>query len=594
MKAFQFKFPKLNFSKRLRSRSIVSKNMLLSSVTIILTGVILIMASFYIQGNLLTEQLESESSLVIAALEKRISLETVEGAIESNYPTTAAQKRMTNILDELIESHPNLSQAYLYGSEIVDHNKTKVISVPTKTQENMKENKLELGGLLEHSQVHINAVNNMLNSKEITYSRIFNDAKGTWLTVLTPIEDKSGTIIAYVGIDVDASLIKEGQASLILYSSICLLCTVLLALVVQYFMTKRTFAPIKDMMIAMDQLSQGDFSVRLKTSNDELGQVSTKFNETIHDVNNLVVMIKDVSKQLAAQSKHLSTNTEASHDSSLAITNNIEEISQKINIQSIAIGEGVTSLEEISSGVNTIASSTSEVTESALRMKSQSEQGGKNVAAVIMQMDEIHKSVSQSVDSIEQLRLRSRQIEEIVTVITEIANQTHLLSLNASIEAARAGEHGKGFAVVADEVKKLAEQSGSSAKEIASLVHHIQSETLTAVDAIKEGQSSVEVGISVVHDTGQIFGSMLEVTEAVTGQIQEVSAATEQMVAETEQVTSAIKQLSILAERNAVLASEIESKSMSQRDASDEILGTAHEMNTVADRLEELVVKLKV
>lgn len=592
MKPFQFS--KFNVSKRLKTRSIVAKNMLFSSFTIILTGVILIAASFFIQGNVLTEQLESESSMVIAALEKRISLDTVEGAIASNYPTTSAQKRMTNILDELLESHPNLSQVYLYGSEIVDNNKLKVISVPTATQEVMKGNKLELGDLLEQSSVHMDAVNKMLNSKKTTYSRIFTQNNETRLSVLTPVEDKSGKIIAYIGIDVDASLIKKGQASLIMYTSIYLLCTVIIALLVQYWMTKRTFAPIKDMMRAMDQMSQGDFSVRLKTGNDEIGQVSVKFNETIEHVNHLVVMIKDVSKQLAAQSRHLSTNTEASHESSLAITNNIEEISQKINIQSDAIGEGVTSLEEISSGVNTIASSTSEVSESALRMKSQSEQGGKNVAAVIMQMDEIHKSVSQSVDSIEQLRLRSRQIEEIVTVITEIANQTHLLSLNASIEAARAGEHGKGFAVVADEVKKLAEQSGSSAKEIASLVHYIQSETLTAVDSIKEGQSSVEVGIGVVHDTGQIFGSMLEVTEAVTGQIQEVSAATEQMVAETEQVTSAIKQLSILAERNAVLANEIESKSVSQRNASDEILDTAHQMNTVADRLEELVVKLKV
>ena len=581
-------------SKRLRSRSIVSKNMLLSSITIILTGVILITASFYIQGTVLTEQLESQSNQVIAALEKRISLETVEGAIESNYPTTSAQKRMTNILDELIESHPNLSQAYLYGTEIVDNNKTKIISVPTKTQETMKDHNLELGALLEHSQVHINTVNQMLDRKEITYSRIFNDSKGTWLTVLTPIQDKSGKIIAYIGIDVDADLIREGQASLIIHSSIYLLCTVIFVLLVQYFVSKRTFAPIKDMLVALDKLSQGDFSVRLKTSNDELGQVSTKFNETIHVVNNLIVMIKDVSKQLATQSKYLSTNTEASHESSLAITSNIEEISQKINIQSMAIGEGATSLEEISSGVNTIASSTSEVSESALQMKAQSEQGGTNIAAVIMQMDEIYKSVSQSVDSIEQLRLRSRQIEEIVTVITEIANQTHLLSLNASIEAARAGEHGKGFAVVADEVKKLAEQSGSSAKEIASLVHHIQLETLTAVDSIKEGQSSVEVGIGVVHDTGQIFGSLLKVTEAVTGQIQEVSAATEQMVAETEQVTSAIKQLSIIAERNAVIASEIESKSANQRDASDGILDTANQMNMVANQLEELVVKLKV
>lgn len=592
MKGFQFS--KLNFIKSLTTKSIVTKNMLLSSCSIILTGVVLITSSFYIQGKVLTEQLETESHMVMEALVKKISTENVQEAMANNYVNASVQKRIMNTLDELLESHPNLGKSYILGSELEEGNKTLVISLPTVQLEELEASGLELGSLQEQSSVHVQAVQEMVKTKETIYSKVHSDSNGTWLSVFYPYSDKDGNVIAYLGMDVNASLIRSGQQSLLLNTSIALLITVIVTLLLQYWTTKRTFAPVKEIIGAMDQLSQGDFSVRLKTGNDELGQVSVKFNEMIMNINNMIAMIKEVSEKLANQSKDLFSNTEVSHESALAITNNIEEISQKINIQSIAITEGVTSLEEISSGVHTIASSTSEVSDASLRMRSESEQGGKNVAAVIMQMDEIHKSVTQSVVSIEQLKHRSSEIEGIVRVITEIANQTHLLSLNASIEAARAGEHGAGFAVVASEVKKLAEQSGNSAKEITALVQHIQSETLHAVDVIKEGQKSVEVGIGVVHDTGQLFGNILNVTESVTSQIQEVSAATEQMVAETEQVTSAIKQLSKLADRNAVLASEIESSSVSQKGASDQVMETAHQMNRVADHLEELVAKLKV
>jgi methyl-accepting chemotaxis protein len=210
------------------------------------------------------------------------------------------------------------------------------------------------------------------------------------------------------------------------------------------------------------------------------------------------------------------------------------------------------------------------------------------------QMASIHKSVMDSVVSIEQLQRRSGEIGEIVQVITDIANQTHLLSLNASIEAARAGEEGKGFAVVANEVKKLAEQSGNSAKKITELVHSIQSETLAAVTSINEGEHNVKVGISIVEETGKLFGGIYNATDSVTSQIQEVSAATEEMVAETEQITASIKQLAHLAERNAIVSAEIKARALDQRTASDKIVDSAGQMNQISEKLEELVAGLKV
>ena len=172
-------------------------------------------------------------------------------------------------------------------------------------------------------------------------------------------------------------------------------------------------------------------------------------------------------------------------------------MNERVTLQSTSITESVTSLEDISSGVTTIAGNTMDLSEISLQMKDQSERGNHNVEQVIEQMNTINDSVKNSADIIEKLQNRSNEIGQIVQVITEIASQTNLLSLNASIEAARAGENRRGFAVVANEVKKLSEQSRQSADQITELIRHIQGEMTLAVQAIGEGEQSVALGIEL-------------------------------------------------------------------------------------------------
>ncbi|MGG4554985.1 methyl-accepting chemotaxis protein [Paenibacillus humicus] len=583
-----------SFLRKLTQLSIVSKNMLLTSLSIILTGVILIASSFYIQGGVLTDQLKNDSLKVMEAWSKKVTADEAAEAIGNTDPKSPVQEKLTLLFDELSATHPNVAQGYIFGSELVDGNKTLMIAFPSFILDMFAEEGLHLGDLLEQPDFHVQGVREMMQTKTITYTKPYKDDYGTWLTVLYPFQDGQGNVIAYMGMDVDASLIMQGQQSLLKYASIALGATLLIILTLQYVLMRRTFAPVKDLMAALDKLSQGDFSVQLKTSQDELGQINAKFNSTVSNINRLVATIKDVSIQSAEQSKVLFSTVEDNHESSLTITHNIEEISEKVSLQSKSIAESATSLEDIASGANVIAGNTSAVSEAAMQMKEQSEQGGDKVEMVMTQMGSIHKSVKNSVDSIEQLHKRSGEIEEIVQVMTQIATQTQLLSLNASIEAARAGEEGRGFAVVANQVKKLAEESAKSAEQIAELVRHIQQETLQAVQAINEGEHNVAVGIGIVQETGELFGSILSATDAVTSQIQEVSAATEEMVAETEQITAAIKQLAELAERNAAVSEEIKTGAMEQRNSSNKIVNAAEQLNQISDKLEELVAGLKL
>lgn len=573
--------------------SIITKNMVLTSLSIIMTGVILITSSYYIQGAVLTHQLERDSHKVMEAWMSKVTSAEAAEAMNNTDRNSPIQKKMTELFDDLSATHPNVAQGYIFGSEVTNDS-TQMISFPTAILDMFAGEGLNLGDTLGQPAIHIKGVQKMLETKEITYTKPYKDDYGTWLTVLYPFQDESGKVFAYMGMDFDASLIISGQKELLQSTLIAMGIILIIILTAQYFFTRWMFVPIKDLMGALDRLSQGDFSVQLKAGKDELGRVNEKFNATVNNINQLVTAIKTASNQSAEQSKVLFTAVEENHSSSLNITNHIEDISDKVLQQSKSIAESVTSLVEISSGVNTVAGNTSALSEASLQMKEQSELGGENIDEVMRQMDAIQKSVNKSVDSIEQLRKRSGEIEEIVQVITQIAAQTHLLSLNASIEAARAGEDGRGFAVVANEVKKLAEESGKSAEMIAELVHSIQRETLSAVSAISEGSQNVEAGIHVVKDTGALFYNILNATEEITSQIQEVSAATEEMVAETEQITSAFKQISHFAESNAIVAEQIKSSAIEQRSSTEKIVDSAGQLNQVSDKLEKVVDGLKL
>ena len=151
-------------------------------------------------------------------------------------------------------------------------------------------------------------------------------------------------------------------------------------------------------------------------------------------------------------------------------------------------------------------------------MEQHSIEGNEVIGQIINQMSLIQNAVQDLSSIIYSLETRSKEISDIVTVITGISNQTNLLALNASIEASRAGAAGRGFAVVADEVRKLAEQTEASAKDIAKLIGETQAETEDAVVSMQKGSREVETGISLVQSSGDFFEKISKSAQSVTDQ----------------------------------------------------------------------------
>lgn len=574
-----------------RGMNIAKRNLLLTSLYIIVTGTVLIISSYYTQQTVFIKKLHGDSEKTMEVLKDKVTVKDVKEAMETTNENSAIHQKLTAIFDGLTVSN-TIANVYIYGTELEDGEKTSIIALTTGLLDSFAEKNVKLGDYYVHPAGHTAAVKEMLNTKHLAFTEPYTDEFGTWVSALYPFIDENNEVIAYMGIDIDASLLSYSKHILLMISLITLAITLAVILTLQYFTTKRTFKPVHELMNALEETGNGNFTVQLKSGDDEFGQVNNKFNMTVNHINELVGTIKTAAEHSTDQSKILFSTVESSNKSALEIIDKMKSMAESAKVQSSSIADGAVSLEEISSVVSLVAKSMTELSEISIHMKSQSELGNQNIERVIDHMNAIYVGVKESVKIIEKLKQRSVEIGQIVQVITDIAGQTNLLSLNASIEAARAGEEGRGFAVVANEVKKLANESKKSAAQITELIQQIQEETALAVTAIRDGEEKVDAGICVVRDTGLLFEEILHSTDSVVSQIQEVSAASQQMAAETEQVTFSIKKIAEFAKTNSAFSAEIQDGAREQIATYDQIYQSAEELKQVSGEMKSIIHQL--
>ena len=410
-----------------------------------------------------------------------------------------------------------------------------------------------------------------------------------------PLKNAQDDIVGILYVGAPQDIIDSIISKVLKWFLIVLLVTIVVSIIGVAFFTKTIKNRLSRMSSALQLAGEGDFtSVLEDKSGDELSDLANSFN---HMSQNLKAMINEVttsSIHLANAAEELLASSEESSAATNQVAVSITEVAKNVETQGKNTEESAQAIEEITIAITRIAENASSVAESSVESTNQSEKGYKYVQNVIDQMETIYQANSGTNQVIQELESKSKEIGNIIEVITNIANQTNLLALNAAIESARAGEHGKGFAVVADEVRKLAEQSSTSANQIADIIGKIQTETKKAVQMMQEANQEVTNGVDLAGETGKTFNMIKHAIEDSTLQTQELSAISEELSASVQQVNASIEEVAQLAKVTSDNAGQIATVTEEQLAATEEVTNAAASLSKLAENLREMVNKFKI
>jgi len=222
----------------------------------------------------------------------------------------------------------------------------------------------------------------------------------------------------------------------------------------------------------------------------------------------------------------------------------VEQSSRGAEVQASRVGETATAMEEMNATVLEVAKNAGQAAESTEKAQRNAETGEKVVSRVV---EEIGRVQAQALNLKADMAVLGKQAEgigQIMNVISDIADQTNLLALNAAIEAARAGEAGRGFAVVADEVRKLAEKTMTATKEVGEAILGIQQGTRRNVENVEKAVHSIAEATTLANQSGEALHEIVALVETASDQVRSIATASEQQSAASEEINRSIDDVS--------------------------------------------------
>lgn len=342
---------------------------------------------------------------------------------------------------------------------------------------------------------------------------------------------------------------------------------------------------------ALEQVAAGKLNVELDSRSanrkDEIGQISRAVQKLKQDLTNVITEIKDNSKELLGSSEVLNEKTSASMEHISQIEHAVDEIAQGAGSQA---QETQSATENVISMGNMIEDTSKEITtlnENAKQIKTL----GQDAVTTIEELQKINQKTRESMDMIynqtNTTNSSAQRIKEATALITEIAEETNLLSLNASIEAARAGEQGRGFAVVAGQIQKLAEQSNESARQIEEIITSLLDDSGKAVEtmeAVKEIMDEQNANVERTNDqVRQVIGQVDDSIAAIGRIAQQSEKLNETRIT----ITDTVQNLTAVAEENAAGTQESAASVAQIGELIRDITRIAGQQKAIADKLKE-------
>lgn len=414
---------------------------------------------------------------------------------------------------------------------------------------------------------------------------------GDYMVDFKEISDTTWILVSYIETDVilaDVNRIVNisiliGLISVILISAIILLTI------------NRTVAPLSDISKDIIAMSGGDFTIDVEAkSNDEIGLMGDQINEFIESMRKMIHTISDEADELKQQSDNSDTVAKNMYDASEAQSEAMKQLSQTVDQLASAVNE-------IAQNATTLATVVADTRDNSHKAESSmnetveiSRKGRSDMEQLNSAMSGMSDSNARLMESVSKVDTASNEITNIVSLIGEIAEETNLLSLNASIEAARAGEAGKGFAVVAMEIAKLAQTSAQSATNIGSLIGEVHNLIQEVVGQANESAASIE-------QNGALIETAVETFDKIYDNIQASNDLIKDMINDVEKVDDVATNVAAIAQEQAASADEILATSQNMVEQADnitrssqDVADNSHKLAGTSDTLTSYVQQFKI
>lgn len=420
-------------------------------------------------------------------------------------------------------------------------------------------------------------------------------AGSSYQTAYMPLKDQNGSIIGMLYTGANQSILASLTQSLFTQFAIVLVIVIMVSVILVLLFTRKINKRLNALKSAFESAGNGDMTIEVSDkTGDELSELSVYYNKMRMKLNDTIQTVQQSALQLASASQQLSAGAEETNQASEKITEAVQQIANGAQDQIIRIENSESSLKQASADIRDISANTAAIADKGQLAQSKADIGQKEIANVQAQMDAIHQSIQKSGEIIHQLDGRSKQIEQILSVITQIADQTNLLALNAAIEAARAGEQGKGFAVVADEVRKLAEESQQSAGQISKLIIEIQKDMNRSARSVEHVKTEAAEGVTMIQHTRDAFKEIAAATGEISAEISDLSASVTNISASAHQIndsfaanTADIKESTKNTRQAAALTEE-------QFAAMEEITAASETLSQLAEELTGIISQFKM
>lgn len=366
----------------------------------------------------------------------------------------------------------------------------------------------------------------------------------------------------------------------------------IIGLILVFLVFSYLFGPLRKIAEVVSRMGQLDFSKipemeKLCKSGDETGLMARAVSDVQDKLGTVVTELKDSSQALYQSSDSLSGNAAVTAETIEQINHAVHDMAEGASSQAV---DTQTATESVILIGNMVEEANQEV--SRLRKNVQvMHESGEEAVKTLKELEEINTEAKNSIEEIYKQTNTTNEsamkIKDAIALITSIAEETNLLSLNASIEAARAGEQGKGFAVVASQIQKLAEQSNESAMKVQEIVDMLMEDSAKAVETMDKVKVIMDSQMQKVDVTGSMFTRVQEEIDNSMDGITKIHGETEKMDEARVNVVDVVQNLTAIAEENAAGTEEASASVMEVSTVVEDISSNAKQLHRVAQTIDE-------